>query len=81
MSKSLALADLSAAVAGHATALRSITKLQPIEGEGGKVFPATYSKGEYATVRHRKTPPRRQRSGTRGRLPTPQFRPIRSEPR
>ncbi|MXX43204.1 MAG: type I-U CRISPR-associated protein Cas7 [Acidimicrobiales bacterium] len=39
------------AVAGGAVALRSIMSLQPAEGEGGKVFPPTYSvnnRAEYA---------------------------------
>ncbi len=31
------------AVAGDAVALRSITNLQPADGEGGKVFPPTYA--------------------------------------
>lgn len=48
MSDLLNLAVLSAAVSGSAAALRSITTLQPVEGEGGKVFPATYSGGKYA---------------------------------
>lgn len=53
MSEHLTLAALSAAVGGSAAAFRSITKLQPIEGEGGKVFPATYSGGRYATEKRR----------------------------
>jgi CRISPR-associated protein Csb1 len=53
MSDSLTLAALSAAVSGNAAALRSITRLQPIEGEGGKVFPATYAGGKYATEKRR----------------------------
>jgi CRISPR-associated protein Csb1 len=48
MSETLRLADLSAAIGGSAAALRSITTLQPVEGEGGKVFPATYAGGKYA---------------------------------
>lgn len=48
MSNSLNLAELSAAISGSAAALRSITMLQPVEGEGGKVFPATYAGGKYA---------------------------------
>lgn len=47
--ESLSLNELSAAVAGQAAAFRSITKLQPVGGEGDKVFPATYSGGAYAT--------------------------------
>jgi CRISPR-associated protein Csb1 len=53
MSALLNLAELSAAVSGGAAALRSITILQPVEGEGGKVFPATYAEGKYATERRR----------------------------
>lgn len=47
----LTLNELNAAVAGQAAAFRSITKLQPVDGEGGKIFPATYSGGAYATER------------------------------
>jgi CRISPR-associated protein Csb1 len=53
MSETLSLADLSAAISGGAAALRSITILQPVEGEGGKVFPATYAGGKYATEKRR----------------------------
>lgn len=53
MPDQLTLAALSAAVSGSAAALRSITILQPIEGEGGKVFPATYAGGKYATEKRR----------------------------
>ncbi len=53
MSKTLNLAELSAAIVGGAAALRSITTLQPVEGEGGKVFPATYSGGKYAYEKRR----------------------------
>jgi CRISPR-associated protein Csb1 len=49
--ESLGLSELSAAVAGQAAAFRSITKLQPVGGDGDKVFPATYSGGAYATER------------------------------
>ena len=49
--ENLTLNELSAAVAGSAAAFRSITKLQPVDGEGGKVFPATYAGGAYATER------------------------------
>jgi CRISPR-associated protein Csb1 len=42
---------MMAAVAGSAAAFRSVTKLQPVGGEGDKVFPATYSGGAYATER------------------------------
>jgi CRISPR-associated protein Csb1 len=53
MNQILSLADLSAAVSGGAAALRSITVLQPVEGDGGKVFPATYSGGKYAYEKRR----------------------------
>ncbi|MCX6619842.1 MAG: type I-U CRISPR-associated RAMP protein Csb1/Cas7u, partial [Acidobacteria bacterium] len=49
----LSLAGLSDAISGGAAALRSITILQPVEGEGGKVFPATYSGGKYAYEKRR----------------------------
>ena len=51
MSESLNLSDLMAAVTGTAAAFRSVTKLQPVGGQGDKVFPATYSGGIYATER------------------------------
>jgi CRISPR-associated protein Csb1 len=44
-------ADLKAAVEGNAAAFRSVTTLQPVGGEGDKVFPATYGDGAYATER------------------------------
>ena len=47
----LTFGDLKAAVAGSAAAFRSVTILQPVGGEGDKVFPATYSGGAYATER------------------------------
>lgn len=53
MGQSLTIAELSAAVAGNAAAFRSITILQPIEGEGGKMFPATYAGGKYAHEKRR----------------------------
>ncbi len=53
MSKSLTLNELMTAVAGSAAAFRSVTKLQPVGGEGDKVFPATYAGGAYATERRR----------------------------
>ena len=49
--ENLTLNELSAAVAGSAAAFRSITKLQPVDGQGGKVFPVTYAGGAYATER------------------------------
>ena len=39
----LAIAQLTEAVAGGAVALRSIMRLQPADGPGGKVFPPTYA--------------------------------------
>ncbi|MGA8599112.1 MAG: type I-U CRISPR-associated RAMP protein Csb1/Cas7u [Bryobacteraceae bacterium] len=51
MPASLNLNELMMAVAGSAAAFRSVTKLQPVGGEGDKVFPATYSEGKYATER------------------------------
>ena len=39
----LTIDGLTDAVAGRAVALRSITKLQPVDGPGGKVFPPTYA--------------------------------------
>lgn len=44
----LSFSDLSAAVTGRACAFRSRTRLQPVDGEGGKVFPPTHLGGEYA---------------------------------
>src|SRR4051794_25827304 len=49
----LEISALRAAVAGSAAAFRSITQLQPVGGEGDKVFPATYSQGKYATEQRR----------------------------
>jgi CRISPR-associated protein Csb1 len=49
--ESLSFNELMAAVAGSAAAFRSVTKLQPVGGEGDKVFPVTYSGGAYATER------------------------------
>ncbi len=45
---SLTFQVLQSAVAGNACAFRSRTKLQPADGEGGKVFPPTHMGGEYA---------------------------------
>ncbi len=44
---------LRSAVAGNAAAFRSITRLQPVGGEGDKVFPVTYQGGAYATEKRR----------------------------
>lgn len=51
MGEAFDLNQLSAAVSGGAAAFRSITQLQPVGGEGDKVFPATYGGGAYATER------------------------------
>jgi len=53
MSNSISVVELSAALRDGAAALRSITMLQPVEGEGGKLFPATYAGGKYATEKRR----------------------------
>ena len=45
--------DLTAAMNGRGAALRSLTILQPIEGEGGKLFPATYAGAKYAMEKRR----------------------------
>ena len=45
--------DLIAAMNGRAAGVRSVTVLQPIEGDGGKLFPATYSGGKYAMEKRR----------------------------
>lgn len=44
---------LKAAVAGLDAGFRSLTRLQPLEGPGGKIFPATYSGGVYAVEKRR----------------------------
>ncbi len=49
----LSFEELRAAVSGTAAGFRSITRLQPLEGPGGKIFPATYSGGVYATEKRR----------------------------
>lgn len=49
----LTLDALSSAVAGTAAGFRSITKLQPLDGPGGKIFPATYANGLYAVEKRR----------------------------
>lgn len=53
MGDTLGLGELKAAVAGSAAAFRSVTELQPVGGQGDKVFPATYSGGVYAAERRR----------------------------
>ena len=44
---------LLSAVAGTGAAFRSVTRLQPVGGEGDRVFPATYSDGRYAIEKRR----------------------------
>lgn len=61
MNKSFALEDLAAAVGGPAAAFRSVTILQPVGGEGDKVFPATYKDGKYAKEARRVTGPSGER--------------------
>ncbi len=46
MSETLTYEKLLDAVQGAAVALRSILRLQPVDGPGGKIFPPTYSVGE-----------------------------------
>jgi CRISPR-associated protein Csb1 len=53
MSEKFTLNDLATAVSGSAAALRSVTILQPVGGEGDKVFPATFANGEYAKEKRR----------------------------
>ena len=53
MSGNFSLSDLTEVVSGPAAALRSVTILQPVGGEGDKVFPATFAKGEYAKEKRR----------------------------
>lgn len=45
--------ELNSALSGTAAGFRSVTCLQPLEGPGGKIFPATYSGGVYATEKRR----------------------------
>ena len=45
----LELAHIKEALSGNAAAFRCVTELQPAGGAGDKVFPPTYSGGEYAT--------------------------------
>ena len=49
----ITFAQFQAAVAGKAAAFRSVTKLQPVGGEGDKIFPVTYGDGVYATEKRR----------------------------
>ena len=45
----LELAHIKEALSGNAAAFRCVTELQPAGGAGDKVFPPTYSGGDYAT--------------------------------
>ena len=45
----LNLNHIREALAGNAAAFRGVTEYQPVGGSGDKVFPPTYSGGEYAT--------------------------------
>jgi CRISPR-associated protein Csb1 len=49
MTRQFGYKDLSAALRGHAAALRCVTEYQPAGGIGDKVFPPTYEGGRYAT--------------------------------
>jgi CRISPR-associated protein Csb1 len=49
MSESLTLDHVRSAVSGNNAAFRRITEYQPADGPGGKIFPATYEGGKYAT--------------------------------
>jgi CRISPR-associated protein Csb1 len=49
MGTSLTLDIVRQAVAGSAASFRAIVDFQPAGGQGDKVFPATYEKGQYAT--------------------------------
>jgi CRISPR-associated protein Csb1 len=51
--ETLTLKALQDAVAGQAAAIRIITKLQPVGGQGDKIFPPTYAGGQYAQERRR----------------------------
>lgn len=53
MSEAITLQDLAEAVTGSAAALRSVTILQPVGGQGDKVFPATFAGGEYSKEKRR----------------------------
>ena len=55
MPQTLTYQLLHQAVAGTGAAFRSVTKLQPVGGEGDRVFPATYAGGVYATEKRRLT--------------------------
>ncbi len=53
MSDSSLLKKIQEAIGGSAAAFRSRVTLQPAGGEGGKVFPPTYSGAVYATEKRR----------------------------
>jgi CRISPR-associated protein Csb1 len=40
-------------MSGMAAGFRSVTRLQPLDGPGGKIFPATYANGVYAIEKRR----------------------------
>ena len=50
---SFEFSDLLSAVSGSAAAFRSVTQLQPVGGEGDKLFPATFAGGAYAREKRR----------------------------
>ncbi len=51
--KTLTLDDVKHAVAGHAAAFRCRRRLQPVGGEGDKVFPPTFAGAVYAIEQRR----------------------------
>src|SRR5438067_2118638 len=53
MSDNFNLDVLLASVSGSGAALRSVTVLQPVGGNGDKIFPATFDKGAYSRERRR----------------------------
>lgn len=53
MNNEFSLGQLAAAVRGSAAAFRSVTNLQPVGGQGDKVFPATFSEAKYAEEKRR----------------------------
>lgn len=55
MNIQLTLQELTQVVSGPAAAFRTRTRLQPAEGEGGKLFPPTYAGAVYA-VEQRQVP-------------------------
>lgn len=53
MAQVLTFARLRQAVSGRAAAFRSVTRLQPVGGQGDKIFPATYADGVYSSEKRR----------------------------